>query len=264
MRRLLSWVATPLRRTAERSATAKMKDALALSPVGQNGCAACGATGDFDVRPVLSRDLSRQWRLTAEQRVAINIQQGHSCRQCGNNVRGRALAAALVRRLGASGSLKSAAVQLGQVSVLEVNPAASLSPFLDQASRHVCTHYPAVDMEDLPFSDGEFDFVVHSDVLEHVTDPSAGLRECLRVAQYGWVVFTTPVLHDRTTRSRNGLGPSFHGGDSGPSRVAWEFGADFPDLLVAAGATTVEIDERLAPYALVYSCHSRVQPGRDG
>jgi SAM-dependent methyltransferase len=48
------------------------------------------------------------------------------------------------------------------------------------------------DITRLPFSDGSFDYVVSSEVLEHVTDDIAALRELLRVSRRGAIV-TVPA-----------------------------------------------------------------------
>jgi hypothetical protein len=184
----------------------------------------------------------------------MNIQQGHICGACGNNLRGASLADAIVRRLGAPGPLRDVWARVPPTAVLEVNPAAALTPMLSGAARHVRTTYPEVDMQHLPFDDGEFDLVVHSDTLEHVADPVLAMGECLRVAGRGWVVFTTPILFDRLTRDRSGRSASYHGGDSGRALVRWEFGADIVALLMRAGATEVGLTHHGYPYAYALSC----------
>jgi hypothetical protein len=217
-------------------------------------CSACGASGQFQTRVVLPRRLARQWRLSAAQRAAMNIQQGHICDVCGNNLRGRSLADAIVHRLGVDGPLRDAWTRVPPTSVLEINPAAALTPMLSGATRHVRTAFPEVDMQQLPFGDGEFDLVVHSDTLEHVEDPTLAMRECLRVAGEGWVVFTTPVLFDRLTRDRSRRTASYHGGDSGRALVRWEFGADIVALLMSAAANEVSLTHHGYPYACALSC----------
>ncbi len=231
----------------------RMTEALDRQPVPAL-CSACGATGGFECRPVLPRRLARQWRLSRAERVAVNIQQGHTCTGCGNGLRGRSLADAIVGRLGVSGPLCDAWADALPTAVLEVNPASALTPILRGAARHVCTRYPDVDMQDLPFDDGEFHLVVHSDTLEHVADPVQGIRECLRVAGRGWVLFTTPILFGRVTRSRSRLPSSYHGGDPGRSLVHWEFGPDLVPMLLAAGATEVGLTGHGYPYTCTVFC----------
>lgn len=259
LRRLLGRSARRLRQSAERRDAYDARAALARFPVGSQ-CRVCGAISSFYWRPVISRRLSRQWRLPRDQRALLNVQQGHICRFCGNNLRGRVLAATILNLMEVDGVLSDIGKECPGTSVLEVNPAAFLTPYLSALHNHTCTSFPNVDMQALPFPSGEFDFVIHSDVLEHVEHPEVALRECLRVAGRGWVVFTTPALTDRLTRSRAGRRPSFHGGDHGASLVRWEFGADFVDVMVAAGATTVLINAESAPYVLVYSCRRDPRP----
>lgn len=231
----------------------RMLAALSRHPVPAE-CSACGQIGEFQVRPVLNRRLVRQWGLDRKQRTMINIQQGHTCVKCGNNLRGRSLADAITARLGVAGPLSEALVKVSSTSILEINPAARLTPILGRADRHVCTRFPEVDMRRLPFDTGKFDLVVHSDTLEHVADPVIAIRECLRVARQGWSVFTTPILYDRRTRSRSGLPASFHGGDSGRSLVHWEFGTDINDLLFEAGAKEILVTDHGYPYACAVAC----------
>ncbi|MEE6259045.1 class I SAM-dependent methyltransferase [Plantactinospora sonchi] len=239
------------RRAAD--AVQKINESLDRYPLA-TCCSACGSSEQFSVRPVIGRRLARQWGLDRTERAMVDIQQGHLCEGCGNNLRGRCLADAILARLGIVGPLTTAWDRASATRILEVNPAARLTPMLSKAAHHVCTSYPEVDIQALPFRDGEFDLVVHSDTLEHVPDPALAIRECLRVAGSGWVVFTTPVLFDRLTRDRTRRPASYHGGDSGPSLVYWEFGADVVTFLLEAQATEIVVNRDGYPYACAFSC----------
>ena len=106
----------------------------------------------------------------------------------------------------------------------------------------------------LPFPSSSFDLVVHSDTLEHVTDPRKGLEECRRiVSDQGALVFTVPVIVGRLTRARDGMPPSYHGheGCVDPGMlVHTEFGADVWALVVQAGFSSCELLPYLAPAGL--------------
>jgi SAM-dependent methyltransferase len=227
---------------------------LELVPVA-GPCAVCGGPGNWSWRPVISTLLAAQWRLTSAQRAVVDVQQGHTCLDCGVSLRGRALARSILRVLDQAGSLRAGISARPGLRVLEVNPAEGLTTHLAAAAEHVCTAFPDVDMQRLPFGAGSFDVVVHSDTLEHVPDAVAGVRECLRVAGDGWVVFTTPVLPFRLTRSRGRMASrSYHGGDVGRSLVHHEFGADIWAILARAGATEIRVHAADFPYAVVIAC----------
>src|SRR5208282_1191259 len=78
-----------------------------------------------------------------------------------------------------------------RLRVLEVNEAGQLTQFLRELPLYTLARYPDVC----------YDLVVHSDTLEHVSQPTAALSECYRVlAPGGYCVFTVPVVVDRMTR----------------------------------------------------------------
>ena len=52
-------------------------------------------------------------------------------------------------------------------------------------------HYPEVDMQELPFQDNSFDYVISDQVLEHLGNPEKAIDECCRVAKKGGVVIAT-------------------------------------------------------------------------
>jgi SAM-dependent methyltransferase len=195
--------------------------------------------------------LADEWSLSAEERALIDRQQGSVCVGCGSNVRSMALAKAVLRALRLEILLSELAAARPSLRVLEVNSAGSLTPFFDALEQHVLTSYPDVDMTALPFADDSFDLVIHSDTLEHVPDPVLGLRECLRVARL--VCFTAPTLVGRLTRSRNGLPPSFHHGESAPSLVHTEFGADLWWVAMQSGAAEVTVTGVEAPAGLAWT-----------
>lgn len=96
------------------------------------------------------------------------------------------------------------------------------------------------NLERLTFADESFDLFVTQDVLEHVFDPAAALREVMRVLKPGGAhVFTVPKNPGlRTGYQRASLleglvahlrEPVFHGSPIGDGRslVTWDYGDDF-------------------------------------
>lgn len=170
----------------------------------------------------------------------MDRQQGLTCTRCGGNLRSLTLAQAIMRRYGYSGLFidfieTPAALAL---SVLEINEAGTLTPFLGRIPGHTIVRYPQSDMTRLSFADNSFDLVVHSDTLEHVPDPVQGLRECRRVLKPGGTcAFTVPIVMDRLTRSRQDLPPSYHGSAATPGDflVHTEYGADAWRQVLMAG-----------------------------
>ena len=92
----------------------------------------------------------------------------------------------------------------------------------------------------LPYPSNTFDIVVHSDTLEHVTNPVHALTECHRVLRpNGTLCFTIPVIVGRLTRSRAGLPKSFHGSPQTATDdfvVQTEFGSDMWTYVLQASA----------------------------
>ena len=220
-------------------------------------CATCGHDGIVDV-DVLSPALVAEWDLAPAEVAYVNRQQGRHCTRCRSTLRCMALATAILRFAGAPGTLadwvRTDAARA--LSVLEINEAGGVSAFLAQLPRREFALFPRVDMQALPYADGAFDLVVHSDTLEHVPDPVRGLAECRRVLREGGAcVYTVPMIVGRLTRSRAGLPPSHHGtpADGAGYLVHTEFGADAWRWPLAAGFAEVRAVAVEAPAAHAFT-----------
>ena len=220
-----------------------------------NFCPVCGG-GEFLFREVLWPELVSDWQLSALEVDYINRQQGLFCAACSNNLRSMALADAILYAYNFSGTL----VQFVEsdfaktLKVLEINEAGGLTSVLTKLPNHQLVRYPEYDMTNLSFEPAMFDLVLHSDTLEHVPDPIAGLSECRRVlVKTGRCIFTVPIVVGRLTRSRAGLKNSYHGTSAqqdNDNTVYTEFGADMWRFAIEAGFTSARIHSFEYPAAL--------------
>ena len=176
--------------------------------------------------------MSDDWQLSPYELAYVNRQQGEFCNACRCNLRSLALAEAIrsffyTKTLFKDLVLSEAAKR---TSLLEINEAGNLTPFLKHFGGYVFGKYPEVDIHQLLYPSDTFDLVVHSDTLEHVHNPRHALAECRRVLRPGGALcFTVPVIVGRLSRSREGLPQSFHGNSSTALddwAVQTEFGAD--------------------------------------
>lgn len=133
------------------------------------------------------------------------------CPQCGSQIRHRLIAAFLDRDTGVRVRTRL------EGSVLHLSPEYCLERyFRPKAAEYVRADYATADCDvrlditDMhPITDGRFDVVVACDVLEHIDDESAALREIHRVLRPGGMAILTvpqfdedrPTLEDPDVRT---------------------------------------------------------------
>jgi len=221
----------------------------------QRRCSICGV-GAFNRKTVLWPALINEWQISSIEADYVDRQQGECCSGCGANLRSIALANALRWTFGTDELLARfcASSDAPAFKVLELNEAGMLHPWLSKLPGHVFGTYPQVNMHALPYPDGAFDVVIHSDTLEHVPNPIHALGECRRVlAPSGTLCFTIPVIVGRLSRGRDGLPKSYHGNAAERADdfvVRTEFGADAWTYPMQAGFSEVHLFSVEYPAAL--------------
>jgi SAM-dependent methyltransferase len=224
----------------------------------------CGGNS-FREHKVLRARLIADWQLSEEEVAYIDRQQGLACIACGANLRAVALAKAIRKAMSTELSVLSAVESgdFGDWHVLDLNGALGLSRVLSKLPHYVRADFPEYDMMHLPFADGAFDLVFHSDTLEHVAQPLRALEECRRILKPGRrLCFTAPIVVGRLSRSRAGLPKSYHGDPAACQEdfiVHSEFGADLWTLLMRAGFPNVMLSEIEYPSGLALSAWTESQ-----
>ena len=203
-------------------------------------CPVCNGK-EFLFTSVLWDQLINEWELTSYEVDYINKQQGFHCKACKNNMRSMVLAKSITDHFAFNDSLENFTncKKNHNLNLLEINEAGCLTPFFSKLPGHRLIKYPYHDITNLGFPKNTYDIIIHSDTLEHVQNPIAGLSECRRILKPGGTCFfTIPIIVGRMTRSRHGLPPSFHtptANQYSDFLVHTEYGADFWTHIVMAG-----------------------------
>lgn len=110
------------------------------------------------------------------------------------------------------------------------------------------------DIENLSFSDGEFDLIVSNDVFEHVPNPAKAFAECARVLKQGGIMLATIPFHSdkndsivramiNSDKLEHLLPPVYHGNpiSADGSLVFTDFGWDMLNDIRLAGFSDVAV-----------------------
>lgn len=208
-------------------------------------------------------DITRMRVRRMFQRGWVNLREGFVCERCGLNGRIRMAWIALRATLPSLGD-RPRMLMLERLSALYYRVAADLPTV--EGSEYVgpdarpgelrAMHGMQIrheNMLELSPADGSLDLIFHGDVLEHVPDSAAALRECHRVLRPGGVMlFTVPfyALERNVVRARLDDGqlvhlhqPLYHANPIAPaggSLVFTDHGWELLDSMADAGFTTVE------------------------
>ncbi len=126
-----------------------------------------------------------------------------------------------------------------------------------------------MDVQEIPFPDGEFDVIFCNHILEHVEDDRKAMRELRRVLRPGgWAVMLSPINSSReyTYEDASITDPAEREKHFGQKDHVRDYGRDFGERLVEEGFNVDEIDyiRYLAPYAarsfglileIIYRCY---------
>jgi SAM-dependent methyltransferase len=199
-------------------------------------CNVCGWTGRF-----LRLDRGRE---------------GTVCTNCGSTSRNRAVSFVLARVLDESQAVFRWQYRL-QTRMLESSARGALAMYFRMKFDYYGTEFDPgkiaagthpreyADFQKLHYDQDTFDFVVASDVFEHIRRDADAMREVERVLKPGgYLILTVPYDHERSQTLRRVdtsgpidvhlLPPQYHGG-GGHTLAYREYGRDLSDLMGASG-----------------------------
>lgn len=188
-------------------------------------CNVCGYEGRF-VSPELGRE-------------------GGVCPNCSSSARARALVYALGMCVGLAEQPLHAWPR-SELRMFEASGRGGYPVFLVAKFCYTNGEYPSLDLEDLHYPDGSFDFVLAGDVFEHVRDDERAFHEVHRVLKpVGRLLFTVPFEGERTLVRVDREGrflapPEYHGG-GGQSLAYRTYGRDLLGRLNTLGFAVVYV-----------------------
>jgi len=236
------------------------KQELAIRDGGEKSlsgyCAVCGEESRFLLSSASLEEI--------KQRRAVNWREELSCRKCHFSARMRATVDAVDavrdgRTIGAC-YIMEAVTPLFSYLKEKRFPLLTGSDFLGpgreggKTYRYLGREVRHENVTRLSFADNTFDLVMSFDVLEHVSDITAALKEVYRVTTPGGAFLLSVPLHlhlpqggRRALQQADGSithfkEPEYHGDPvTGKGVLCFhDYGLDFPDLLREAGFRTTE------------------------
>ena len=221
-------------------------------------CIVCGNKSIGPTVSIISDDLAKSWKLSKYQRYQFNLRESRFCSICGSSTRIRFLATAIMRRFRFKDvdSFKrwTQKADEHELKIAEINSCGSLHTYLKELPNLKYSEFttknniiklirkirgtPYEDIQALTYKNDSFDLVIHTEVLEHIPNPSKALKECRRILKKnGSCIFSIPIIMNRRTVQRMAVknnqtiglkSPSYHGTAKREDYIVWwEFGRDF-------------------------------------
>ena len=75
--------------------------------------------------------------------------------------------------------------------ILGISGIKNFYPLISKNAEVLDVQYPEVDMQDLPYEDNSFDFVISDQVIEHLEDSPKAIKESYRVLKEGGIAIHT-------------------------------------------------------------------------
>jgi ubiquinone/menaquinone biosynthesis C-methylase UbiE len=75
--------------------------------------------------------------------------------------------------------------------ILGISDIENFRALLSKTAEVLDVQYPEVDMENIPYEDNIFDFVISDQVIEHLEDPQKAIKESYRVLKRGGIAIHT-------------------------------------------------------------------------
>lgn len=189
------------------------------------------------------------------------------CSGCGSIPRERALAVVLTRHYPNWRHLRiheSSPAERGLSVKLRAGCAGYVPSqyFRDRPAGMVINGFRNENLEKQTFLSESFDVVISQDVMEHVNDPEAVLKEVARTLRTGGAyIFTTPTYKERVESVRRArylsdgeveylATPEYHGNpiDNAGSLVTFHYGYDLAELAREWSSLSVEVVRFSDPY----------------
>ena len=145
-----------------------------------------------------------------------NLREDCICRKCSSITRKRHLASVFIRQVNvkfdiAVKSLRSIPARI-DLSLYNLESNGALHNYLKHTGGYVCSEYFGtyeafgdrhngilnVDLMNTPFKDGGFNYIISTEVFEHIPDPYKAFRETYRILKTGGShIFTVPYYPDK-------------------------------------------------------------------
>jgi len=75
--------------------------------------------------------------------------------------------------------------------ILGISGIENFYPLISRSAELLDTQYPELDMQNLPYEDNSFNFVISDQVIEHLEDPKRAICESYRVLKEGGIAIHT-------------------------------------------------------------------------